>query len=153
MKSEGWRVGSVLFVCWVQRQRHKILCLWKLCKKIAYYCEAIIKKMASPQPWDRLELFFLISKSFLLARRPVWKSNRQRNGFFLCWLNLFFLLPPWNSSGNFFFLIAPQKSATQLLWHHCIQEFMFTLSRCTSALHDNTSPQKQMAFTFPLGSS
>jgi len=30
---------------------------------------------------------------------------------------------------------------------------MFTLSRCTSALHDNTLPQKQMAFTFPLGGS
>lgn len=28
---------------------------------------------------------------------------------------------------------------------------MFTLSRCTTALHDNTLPQKQMAFTFPLG--
>ena len=30
---------------------------------------------------------------------------------------------------------------------------MFTLSRCTTALHDNTLPQKQMAFTFPLGGS
>lgn len=30
---------------------------------------------------------------------------------------------------------------------------MFTLSRCNTALHDNTLPQKQMAFTFPLGGS
>lgn len=30
---------------------------------------------------------------------------------------------------------------------------MFTLSRCNTVLHDNTLPQKQMAFTFPVGGS
>lgn len=30
---------------------------------------------------------------------------------------------------------------------------MFTLSRCNTVLHDNTLPQKQMAFTSPVGGS
>lgn len=73
-------------------------------------------------------------------------SNRQSNGSILTQLNLFFFLPCKYKKK-----LTKKWAATQLLWHHRIHEFMFTLSRCTTALHDNTLPVKQMAFTFPLG--